>query len=210
MALRLESLDADADLYIDDSEGDPLYGSFNTGEGDETINAHLWDGTFTLRVEAQERSRNDFILRMETLATSADDVPLPEEVDTSGLDTGPDTVPANANDLGDISDQLDAVTVEWGVNDGSDHTDLNRFSITDTRNATVTPQNLSPDAHLYLENEHGDTIGSSAKSRRGNECVNKPELAAGTHYIRVKSQATGDVTYGASLQRRSPARPGPV
>ena len=77
IALVLRHQDVDADVYIDDGDGKPLYGSYNHGTADEEILADLPDGSYTVRIEAQKRGRNDYTLRLNFLITDPAEVPNP-------------------------------------------------------------------------------------------------------------------------------------
>ena len=63
VGLGLRQQDADADLFLEDAEGNVLRSSTKDGRDNEWISETLLEGTYYVRVEAQEAGDNDFKLR---------------------------------------------------------------------------------------------------------------------------------------------------
>ena len=74
VGLGLRQQDADADLFLEDAEGNVLYSSTVDGTANEAINETLLAGTYYVRVESQEAGDNDFKLRYGVSAPDADEV----------------------------------------------------------------------------------------------------------------------------------------
>ncbi len=63
VGLGLRRQDADADLFLEDAEGNVLYSGTEEGTASEWISQTLLAGTYFVRVEAQEEGANEFKLR---------------------------------------------------------------------------------------------------------------------------------------------------
>ena len=63
VGLGLRRQDANADLFLEDAEGNVLYSSTEEGTANEWISQTLLAGTYFVRVEAQEEGANEFKLR---------------------------------------------------------------------------------------------------------------------------------------------------
>ena len=63
VALGLRRQDADADLVLEDAEGNVLHSSANGGTANEWLRETLLAGTYYVRVEAQEAGANAYVFR---------------------------------------------------------------------------------------------------------------------------------------------------
>ena len=63
VSLALRQLDANADLFVEDADGNVLYSSTRAGKVNESIAQTLAAGTYYARVEAQETGQNDYVFR---------------------------------------------------------------------------------------------------------------------------------------------------
>ena len=196
VSLQLRRQDANADLYVDDEDGNPLYGSFNSDHQDERINQSLWAGTYYIRIEAQETGQNDLILRHETFVTDFDNVPDFWDVDTSQLDLNPDTVPSRANDLSDITGE-ESLPEIGGTVGGSDRADHYKFVLTAQQNTRLGFDNRGGKAKISLLSQDGESIASSSDDIIRN-------LQIGTYYIRVttdeQSRSPYTLSYGPEFE----------
>ena len=61
----MRELDADADLFLEDFDGNVLHSSMESGTANETISQTLPTGTYYVRVESQETGQNDYDLLYE-------------------------------------------------------------------------------------------------------------------------------------------------
>ena len=89
VGLGLRRLDADADLVLEDEDGNVLSSSRESGTTNEWVGATLVAGTYYARVEAQEAGANAFKLRYGVKAPAvavARPVWLPEECEIEQLD----------------------------------------------------------------------------------------------------------------------------
>ena len=88
VGLGLRQQDADADLFLEDADGNVLSSSAEGGTSNERIQQTLLAGTYYVRVEAQEVGDNDFKLRYGVSAADPDAVAA-LEARTDGDADGP-------------------------------------------------------------------------------------------------------------------------
>ena len=85
---RLRNSDADADLYLEDGDGNVLYSSTRAGRGNEGIDQTLLAGTYYLRVAAREAGENAYALRYRMADPESVPEPagadLPDDTSTQG------------------------------------------------------------------------------------------------------------------------------
>ena len=72
VGLGLRQQDANADLFLEDADGNVLYSSTNSGTTNEAIAETLLAGTYYLRVESQEAGVNAHVVRYGVSAPDAD------------------------------------------------------------------------------------------------------------------------------------------
>ncbi len=127
--LRLKGQEFDADLYLEDPDGNVIHKSENAGAGNESINATL-DPTapgdyYYVRVEAKETGRNDYEFRFLTKAP-----PQPQNSAATGMPTITGTVQigktlsAGTSGIGDGNGLTNVqYGYQWVRNNGSADTD---------------------------------------------------------------------------------------
>ena len=75
VTLELLEQDADANLILEDEDGNILHSSHGAGRADETISATLLAGTYFVRINAQQsRNANDYVFRYGVSVADADEV----------------------------------------------------------------------------------------------------------------------------------------
>ena len=79
VGLDLRQQDANADLFVEDAEGNVLYSSTEDGTANEWISQTLLAGTYFVRVEAQEEGANEFKLRYGVSAANPAEVAALEQ-----------------------------------------------------------------------------------------------------------------------------------
>ena len=79
VGLGLRQQDADADLFLEDAEGNVLYSGTEDGTANEWISQTLLAGTYFVRVEAQEEGANEFKLRYGVSAANPAEVAALEQ-----------------------------------------------------------------------------------------------------------------------------------
>ena len=89
VGLGLRQQDADADLFLEDAEGNVLYRSTADGTANEAIYETLLAGTYYVRVEAQEEGSNDFKLRYGVSAADPEEVARLEQQRQGGTNEAP-------------------------------------------------------------------------------------------------------------------------
>ena len=84
VGLGLRQQDANADLFLEDAEGNVLYSGTEDGTANEWISQTLLAGTYFVRVEAQEEGANEFKLRYGVGAANPDVVAALEQQQQRG------------------------------------------------------------------------------------------------------------------------------
>ena len=98
---------------------------------------------------------------------------------------------AGAADLGDLGAR---VLRHDSVDGGGDATDYYRFTLNETQAVTLILRDQDADADLYLEDGDGAVLHSSTRDGTRREKI-EATLAAGTYYVRVAAEETGDNAY---------------
>ncbi len=127
VGLGLRQQDADADLFLEDAEGNVLASSTVDGTANEAITETLLAGTYYVRVEAQEEGDNDFKLRYGVSAPDPDEVVRLEQQRQGGTNEAPAF--AESSYAFDLAENADGSTN--GVA-------LGTVSATDPEDATLT------------------------------------------------------------------------
>ena len=92
VGLGLRQQDANADLFLEDAEGNVLYSGTEEGTANEWISQTLPAGTYFVRVEAQEEGANEFKLRYGVSAANPDVVAALEQQQQEGANEAPEFV----------------------------------------------------------------------------------------------------------------------
>ena len=104
VGLGLRQQDANADLFLEDAEGNVLYSGTEEGTASEWISQTLPAGTYFVRVEAQEEGANEFKLRYGVSGANPDVVAALEQ-QQQGTDEAPVFAqPSYAFDLAENAD----------------------------------------------------------------------------------------------------------
>ena len=89
VGLGLRQQDADADLYLEDADGNVLYSSTSSGTGNEVIAETLLAGTYYLRVESQAAGLNAHVVRYGVSAPDADALAALQQPSGPGTNEAP-------------------------------------------------------------------------------------------------------------------------
>ena len=89
VGLGLRQQDANADLFLEDAEGNVLYSGTAEGTANEWISQTLLAGTYFVRVEAQEEGANEFKLRYGVSGANPAVVAALEQQQQQGTDEAP-------------------------------------------------------------------------------------------------------------------------
>ena len=125
VGLGLRQQDADADLFLEDAEGNVLYSSTADGTANEWISQTLLAGTYFVRVEAQEEGANEFKLRYGVSAANPDEVAALEQ------QQGTDEAPA-------FAEGSYAFSLAENADGGTTSVALGTVSATDPEDGTIT------------------------------------------------------------------------
>ena len=89
VGLGLRQQDADADLFLEDADGNVLYSSTNSGTDNEKIAQTLLAGTYYLRVESQAAGLNLHVVRYGVSAPDADELAALQEQSGTAVNEAP-------------------------------------------------------------------------------------------------------------------------
>ena len=127
VGLGLRQQDANADLFLEDAEGNVLYSSTAEGTANEWISQTLPAGTYFVRVEAQEEGANEFKLRYGVSGANPAVVAALEQQQQQGTDEAPAF--AEGSYAFDLAENADG---------GATSVALGAVSATDPENSTIT------------------------------------------------------------------------
>ncbi len=126
VGLGLRQQDANADLFLEDAEGNVLYSGTEEGTASEWISQTLLAGTYFVRVEAQEEGANEFKLRYGVSGANPDVVAALEQQQQEGTDEAPEFAEASY-----------AFSLAENADGGTDRVSLGAVTATDPDNDTV-------------------------------------------------------------------------
>ena len=89
VGLGLRQQDADANLYLEDADGNVLYRSTNSGTANEAIGETLLAGTYYLRVESQAAGTNVHVVRYGVSAPDPDAVATLQQQSDTAVNAAP-------------------------------------------------------------------------------------------------------------------------
>ena len=113
---------------------------------------------------------------------------------TNSTPTDADAARAGADDLGDITG-LDSPQFPTNALDGDgDAVDYYSFTLTDAKKVGLALRQLDANADIHLEDAEGTVLHSSTAQGTAKEWISAT-LPAGTYYVRVQAQETGDNQY---------------
>ena len=127
VGVGLRQQDANADLFLEDAEGNVLYSSTEDGTASEWISQTLLAGTYFVRVEAQEEGANEFKLRYGVSAANPDVVAALEQQQQEGTDEAPA-----------FAEGSYAFSLAENADGGTTSVALGMVSATDPENSTIT------------------------------------------------------------------------
>ena len=130
VGLGLRQQDANADLFLEDAEGNVLYSGTEDGTANEWISQTLLAGTYFVRVEAQEEGANEFKLRYGVSAANPAEVAALEQQQQQ-QQQGPDEAPAFVSGSYGFS-------LAENADGGTTPVSLGSVSATDPENSTIT------------------------------------------------------------------------
>ena len=174
MRFELRNLSANADLRLEDANGQWLRSSSRSGTSIDAIVHTLSAGTYYIRVNTWERSTVRYQLQYR----------VQRRPDGWTRET--------AFSLGNVSG-MRTTRLRRGTVDGSNTNDYYRFTLNDTRTMRFELRKLSANADLYLEYASGRWIWRATRSGTSVDAI-VHTLTAGTYYIRVQAREYGAVT----------------
>ena len=178
--LTLLGLNADIDLFLEDSSGYNLNASTEGGSTNENFSYYVYAGTpYYVRISPWDVAGSNYNLN----------VILPSG--TVGPRTGTDSINGtNINDAGNSTATANSLsgsgnnTITGSVG-GSDIDDYYKFVATNTGTASVLLFGLNADTDLYLLNSSGTILNSSGYSGSTSESLNYDVNAGNTYYVQV-------------------------
>ena len=103
----------------------------------------------------------------------------------------PDGAREGATDLGDIADLEGPLFPTNTLDGGDDRIDYYRFELSEAKKVSLGLRLQDANADLFLEDEDGAVLHSSAAAGTSNEWLSAT-LLAGTYYVRVEAQESGE------------------
>ena len=197
VGLGLRELSADADLILEDAEGNVVHRSSRAGTADEWLSVTLLAGTYYVRLEAQEAGSGGYMFRygvgeadaaeIARLEAALNGVPRGDDIDTTDDR-------AAATDLGDITDLALPQFPEGTLDAAADAVAWYRFELTGAKKVGLGLRELSADADLILEDAEGNVVHRSSRAGTADEWLSVT-LLAGTYYVRLEAQEAGSGGY---------------
>ena len=187
VGLGLRQLDADADLILEDADGNVIAESRREGTSREWISTTLLAGDYRVRVVAQEDGVNDYKFRYGVSAADSEEVARLQQEDSTPGDPPVDFNPPVDVALGDITDLVGARFPDDRVDAG---TRTWTFTLTEAKVVGLGLRRLDADADLVLEDAGGNVIAESRNEGTANEWISTT-LLAGDYRVRVVAQEDG-------------------
>ena len=178
--LTMDSLSADADVELLDSNGLLIQGSYRSSAEDESIEQTLSAGSYYVRVypflTPYSTNDTDYRLLLSASAIASSD--------------GAGNTLETARDIGLLSGSQyfqDAV-------DPDDTNDYYRFELRDRQNFSLTLNGLAADADVELLNSRGQVITNSTAPSSSSETISEV-LDSGVYYVNVYPFGTASTDY---------------
>ena len=197
VGLGLRELSADADLILEDAEGNVVHRGSRDGTANEWLSVTLLAGTYYVRLEAQEAGSSGYMFRygvgeadaaeVARLEAALNGVPGGDDIDTTDDR-------AAATDLGDITDLALPQFPRGTLDAAADAVAWYRFELTEAKNVGLGLRELSADADLILEDAEGNVVHRGSRDGTADEWLSVT-LLAGTYYVRLEAQEAGSGGY---------------
>ena len=184
LTINLDSLKANADLELYDSDGTTLiFNSKNKGRKEEEIEAILEKGIYYVRVKSVGGSSTEYRLSL------SGDTDITEE---------DDKLPGTS--LGELGAEEVTQRDRIGFGRGSlrDFQDYYSFSLGEKSDVNISLDNLRANAKLELLGIDGRTIEKSNKKGRASETIDSI-LAPGDYYVKVSPVGKAKTKYDLGL-----------
>ena len=188
VTMGVRQLDFDASVTVEHEDGEAIRHKTKPGAEHVMTYGTMLEGTYYVRVETTEVGENEYRLAHVTGDPSLSRV---DEL-RARMDPGP--TPETARILGYITSVTEMQMVDGEVVRVPDDLDYYRFTLTESRQVSITLTGLDADAHLYLEDEDGEALANSENEGTADESIQR-SLEAGTYHVRVSAQAAGENGY---------------
>ena len=180
VGLGLREQETDADLVVEDADGDVLGASRNAGTANEWMTITLLAGTYYVRLEAQETGVSEFVFRYGVEAApnrAATGAPV-----IGGTARVGETLTADTSGIGD-ADGLSGVSFSyrWIRSDGNTNTDISgATAATYTLAASDEGKTIRVRVSFTDDAGHGETLTSAATAavvaRSNNPATGAPVI----------------------------------
>ena len=180
VGLGLREQETDADLVVEDADGDVLGASRNAGTANEWMTITLLAGTYYVRLEAQETGVSEFVFRYGVEAApnrAATGAPV-----IGGTARVGETLTADTSSIGD-ADGLSGVSFSyrWIRSDGNTNTDISgATAATYTLAASDEGKTIRVRVSFTDDAGHGETLTSAATAavvaRSNNPATGAPVI----------------------------------
>ena len=185
MRFVLSDLSGNADLYLEDENGNVLRRSRRSGTGSETFSRELAAGTYYVRVNAIDDGKIRYQLRYRR------DPQRGESYET-------------AINLGNV-----AGATELRVRSGTvAYRAIRSFTLSAQRTMLFKLVGLQANANIYLENQSRSVIRSSRRSGTADESI-VHDLSPGQYFIRIDARASTSYQLQYQVVKRGEVRDAP-
>ena len=166
MRFALSDLSGNADLYLEDENGNVLRSSRRSGTGSESFTRELAAGTYYVRVNAIDDGTVRYQLRYLR-------IPRPGETHETAFNIG--------NVAGATELRVRSGTVTYRA--------IRSFTLSAPRTMLFKLVGLQANANLYLESQSRRVLRSSRRAGTADESV-VHDLSPGEYYIRIDARAS--------------------
>ncbi len=199
--LILDTMTADANVRVLDSEGKTVLSSFNTGISPEKINGELAAGDYKVHVFAAGTAKTNYFLSMGAEATiDPVDPEDPEDPEDPIIGSDPNGTLETATDLGQLPDLITQPDTKIGFTENGvrDLNDYYKIGVGAAGDVTIVLDKLKANADLALLDSSGALVYSSAQKGVATEIISAA-LDAGDYYLKVATVGTAQTSYSLSI-----------
>ena len=197
--MNLDTMTADANVRVLDSEGKTVLSSFNTGISPEKINGELAAGDYKVHVFAAGTAKTNYFLSMGAEPTSTDPED-PEDPEDPITGSDPNGTLETATDLGQLPDLITQPDTKIGFTENGvrDLNDYYKIGVGAAGDVTIVLDKLKANADLALLDSSGALVDSSAQKGVATEIISAA-LDAGDYYLKVATVGTAQTGYSLSI-----------
>ena len=187
--LELTQQDKNANLIVEESSGNVLHQSTNSGTADETIEESFTAGSYVVRVVAQEKGQNTYTLQSDVEEPAPQPTPTPEPTP----DPTPEPVQAPTTITSNVGDITHAPGPEIRFNTISVTGDTVIYTLTlsEPRKVGFALRQLDKNADLFIHDSTGKKLHAGEEDGTTSEWI-EVTLLDGAYTARAIAQEDGE------------------